>query len=90
MSTSRRTLGVRFVACATYFLERVQIGVLANVPVLVETVLGYRAALQVDAQRQVQTHDALVRLAPLSVFLASDHVVEHFKGGLALADFDEL
>ncbi len=59
---------------------------LAQVTVLVETILGGTVIFEINAKLQVALHDLLVRLGPLltTLSLGTNHIVQHGKGQLLL------
>jgi len=63
---------------------------LADVLVLVETLLGQVALAKIHAEVQVLEHDGLVDLLPCSMLLALDDIVQHIQSRLLLADLKEL
>lgn len=63
---------------------------LADVLVLVETLLGQVALAQVHTQLQVFEHDGLVDLLPCSMFLALDDIIQNIQGWLLLANLQKL
>lgn len=63
---------------------------LADVLVLVETLLGQVALAEIHAELQVFEHNRLVDLLPCSVFLALDDIVQNVQGWLLLANLKKL
>lgn len=59
---------------------------LADVLVLVETLLGQVTLAKIDAELQIFEHNGLVDLLPCSVFLAFDDIVQDIQGRLLLAN----
>lgn len=63
---------------------------LADVLVLVETLLGQVALAEIHAELQVLEHNGLVNLLPCSVFLALDDIVQNIQSWLLLANLQKL
>lgn len=70
--------------------HHVETDLLADVLVLVETLLGQVALAQIHTQLQVFEHDGLVDLLPCSMFLALDDIVQDIQGWLLLANLQKL
>lgn len=63
---------------------------LADVLVLVKTLLGQVALAKIHAELQVLEHDGLVDLLPCSMFLALDDIVQNIQSWLLLANLKKL
>lgn len=63
---------------------------LADVLVLVETLLCQVALAEIHAQLQVLEHNGLVDLLPCSMFLTFDDIVQNIQGWLLFANLKEL
>ena len=76
---------------ATHNFKRVKADFSADVSVLVETVLGERAALKIHTELHEQFHDVFVGCRPrLAMLFAVDYVVQAFQGRLFLIHLDKL